>query len=85
MKPPKTNIELVPPESILKAYKICLLSSYPMVPTTTTINASSGPALPKIEEKATKLDRAHLKPDVRLARYPGSSSKFVSQKLYDLS
>lgn len=50
----------------------------------TTKRASRGPALPIIDENAIKLDRAHLKPPVRVAMYPGESIIFVNHRLYNL-
>jgi hypothetical protein len=65
MKPPNTNIELVPPESILKLKSIWRFSSYPMVPTITIKSAYNGPALPIIDENAIRLESAQRKPAVR--------------------
>ena len=68
IKPPKTKVEFDPPASLVKFSIICLFNSCPIVPIKTIKRAQSGPALPKIEEKAIRFDNAHLKPAVMVAK-----------------
>ena len=60
MNPPKVKIPNVPKLSVPKLEITCLFNSYPKVPRIAKMKHCKGPALPKIDEKATTRDRAHL-------------------------
>lgn len=60
IKPPKVKILKVPKLSWPIFEIICLFNSKPIAPKRDTNRHSRGPALPKIAEKATRTESAHL-------------------------